>query len=215
MSKHTKNSNFLLVALTGSFASGKSKVGNLLQSDLIAVIDADVLTRRVLNQKSAWYNQIIQIFPNIILHTDGSINRKIVAELIFNDSKLKKQLEDIIHPAVKKLFQEELNTLSLKYSIIIYQIPLLFEQQNPICIDFDLIVSVITKPEIAIERGLSRSDIDRKLINKILSTQVDNQTRIANSDYIINNNGNLAELEEQVLRLKNHLNEQLLIKQRH
>ncbi len=193
----SKKRHFLLVAITGGIASGKSTVALNLQSPEIKLIDADSLAKIAVDQVPGVLEAIVQAFGAKVLDQNQRLNRSLMAEIIFSDSRAKEKLEAIIHPEVQNLLQAELLTIPQSVKIVIYLIPLLVEA-NVDCSRFDLIVSVLTEPEIALERIIKRDNCSKELALKKIKSQASNDQKLKISDYTIFNNGSLLDLKENV-----------------
>lgn len=92
----------ILIGITGIMGSGKSTIASILKKFNIPVIDADEISRRVTRKNGPAYDQIVKFFSKDILNSNGEIDRKKLARIVFNDPLKKKKLEDIIHPLVEQ-----------------------------------------------------------------------------------------------------------------
>ncbi len=192
-----KKPHFLLVAITGGIASGKSTVAEALKAPNIKLIDADILARKAVNENLEILKQIVDVFGLSILDQSGKLNRRRMAEIIFSDSSAKLRLEAIIHPEVQRLLEVELFNLPKTIKVVLYLIPLLVEAKVELT-RFDLIVAVLTDPEITLERILARDQISKELALRKIHSQATNEQKMSVSDYIIYNNGTFEELHENI-----------------
>jgi len=192
----------LIVALTGGIGSGKSTVGDIFSELGAVVIDSDQLAREVLERGSQGFDLVVAKFGDSILK-NGELNRSLLASLIFNNSQKRSELESITHPLIRQRFAELTSNLP-KESIVINQIPLLFESKG--AYKFDYIITISTPEEMRIERlknrGLGLSEIKSRL-----EAQASDIERESISNSIIRNNLDEAHLRKQVeiiwLELKN------------
>jgi len=188
----------LSIALTGGIGSGKSAVGDILSELGAIVVDSDQLAREVIERGTSGFDEVLARFGDEIL-VDGEISRSKLAELVFNDEDARKDLEGIIHPRVRELSTRVLQK-SPEDSVVVNEIPLLFETQGQD--RFDLVITVEADDEIRTRRLLDRG-LKSYQIEKRISAQASRSQRETISDFIIENNGNLEELEKEVIQLWN------------
>lgn len=185
-----------VIALTGGIGAGKSTVAQFFSELGANVVDADHLARIAIERGSEGFAEVIARFGEKIL-TNGDINRKALAEIVFSDPDAKKDLEAIIHPRVQKLFAQAIIDNEPAVNLI-YEIPLLVETDA--ARKFDFIVTVEADEELRIERLLARgmfiTDIKARLANQALS-----QARIDIADAVIVNDGDEDHLLRQVENL--------------
>jgi len=180
-----------VIALTGGIGAGKSTVAQFFSELGANVVDADQLARIAIERGSEGFDEVVARFGEKIL-TNGDINRKALAEIVFSDASAKSDLEAIIHPRVQKLFAEAIIDNEPAANLI-YEIPLLVETDA--AGKFDFIVTVEADEDLRIERLLARgmfiTDIKARLAN-----QAPSQARIDIADAIIVNDGD----EDHLLR---------------
>ena len=185
-----------VIALTGGIGAGKSTVAQFFSELGANVVDADHLARIVIERGTEGFDEVVARFGETIL-TNGDINRKALAEIVFSDPSAKSDLEGIIHPRVQKLFTQALIDNDPATNLI-YEIPLLVETDA--ASKFDFIVTVEADEELRIERLLARgmfiSDIKARLAN-----QVPSEARRAIADAVIVNDGDEDHLLRQVENL--------------
>lgn len=118
----------LVVGLTGGIATGKSTVSNLLKNKGIPIIDADILARQVVEPGTPALTRISEYFGPDVLLQDGSLDRKKLGSIIFNDEVKRKKLNSIVHPAVRKaMFLAVLKNWAQGKKYVILDVPLLIE----------------------------------------------------------------------------------------
>jgi len=188
----------LSIALTGGIGSGKSAVGDILSELGAIVVDSDQLAREVIERGTSGFDEVLARFGDEIL-VDGEISRSKLAELVFNDEGARKDLEGIIHPRVRELSSRVLQK-SPEDSVVVNEIPLLFETQGQD--RFDLVITVEADDEIRTRRLLDRG-LKSYQIEKRISAQASRSQRETIADFVIENNGNLEELEKKVIQLWN------------
>ncbi len=192
----------LTIGLTGGIGSGKTTVSNLFENLGVAVIDTDVIARELVNNNASVLNEIIGVFGQTILDQNGTLDRKKLAQIVFNQKKEKKQLENILHPRIRTEVDSQIqafssDTIPPQYVIVV--IPLLFETGFRDLIDRILVV--ISDEKIRIERVKQRDNRDMDEIQSIINCQVTDETRTSEADDIIKNNNDFKELESQVQQL--------------
>ena len=206
-----KTNKPFLIAVTGTIASGKSCVAELLAEEGIYIIDADELSRKSVEKNSAGLNKVVESFGSEILLPDGTLDRSKLGRAIFNDNKLRKKLEKILHPIIRDLFLVELekvSALSPAPKIVAYIVPLLFESENKYP-EAQKIVVVAADPEICISRIMTRDKIDREFAQKKLVSQMSIFEKIKNADFTIWNNSTKEELKKEVKVFLSSLNNEI------
>jgi len=183
----------LIVALTGGIGSGKTTVGDIFSELGAVVIDSDQLARAVLERGSKGFDLVLAKFGDAILK-NGELDRSLLATLVFNDSQKRSELESITHPLIRQSFAEIISSLP-RESIVINQIPLLFESKG--AYKFDHIITISAPEELRIERlknrGLGFSDIKKRI-----EAQASDLERESIANSIIRNDKDELHLRNQV-----------------
>ena len=187
----------MYLGLSGGIGSGKSTVAKILSNLGAVVIDADVIAREVLEPNQAGYQKAIEVFGESILDSDLRIDRKRLAELVFQNSDELAKLEAIVHPAVIARVAQIRHSLP-ESTVVVYDTPLLFEKN--LQGQFDKVLIVVTDSEHRkarlIERGLEITDIEARIANQATDAQ-----RRTVADFVIENNGSLEQLHDQVTKV--------------
>jgi dephospho-CoA kinase len=185
------------LGLSGGIGSGKSTVAKILADLGAVVIDADVIAKEVLEPNQAGYQRAIEVFGEYIFDSDRRIDRKKLAELVFQDSDELAKLEAIVHPAVIARVAQIRNSLP-ESTVVVYDTPLLFEKN--LQGQFDKVLIVVTDSEHRkarlIERGLEIKDIEARIANQATDAQ-----RRTVADFVIENNGSPEQLQDQVTKV--------------
>jgi len=183
-----------IIGVTGGIASGKSAVINLLQKYFsYPVIDADQLARQAVEPGSQGLQKIVEIFGENFLNEKGELNRSLLGEIIAEDEESRKKLNAIVHPEVKRLYDELINFYENNgVSLIFYDCPLLFETNLEA--DVDETMLVVADEELRINRIMERDGISRELAIKKIAMQMTDDEKIKRADIIIENNGSLDDL---------------------
>lgn len=206
----SKESDALLVGLTGGIATGKSTVADMFRHLGSVIIDFDLLARNVVEPGKKSWQLIVDFFGDDILIPDKTINRKKLSEIIFNDSLKRKKLESFTHPFIWDEFIRQVeDSIRLDGSAIIQAVvPLLIEGNM-----HDLFMKnivVYSSPEIQAERLMSRDRISRRLADKILESQMPIDDKIKYGDFILKNEGSIEDTEKEVSKIWQRLKQMQL-----
>lgn len=190
------------VALTGGIGSGKSAAGGFFEDLGAVVVDADQLARDVIERGTDGFDELVATFGDEIL-SNGTLDRSKLGQIVFADPKARKILEEIIHPRVAQAF-EEIVAASPEDSVIIYQIPILFETNAQKRFDYVITVEASLENRIARLklRGLKGYEIDARL-----KAQASDAQRASIADCVFNNDGDL----DQLLRQAENIYEDVLL----
>jgi dephospho-CoA kinase len=197
----------LLVALTGGIASGKTVVAKWFEEQQLKVFYADKIGH-ALFQEQYIINNIKEIFGNKIV-LNNTVDRNKLGEIVFNSELKRKQLNELLHPEIlKKIFQI---IRSSTEKILIFEIPLLFE--NDLQDSFDLTVNISVGKELQIQRIMKRDKISKIAAEKRIDSQMSDIDKQELADInLVNDAGfsdlisHLHELYEYILRLKKKKN---------
>ena len=182
----------ILIALTGGIGSGKSRAAAILEEFGAHSISADTLAREVLERGEDGYNEVVAYFGDEILN-EGQIDRKKLAEIVFNESKQLEVLESITHPLIRAKFVSQTRGLP-ENSVVVYEIPLLAEsisRQKQLDFDHVIVLESETETRVArlIERGLSAKEAQLRIAKQYSDAQ-----RKEIATHLIKNEGSLEEL---------------------
>ena len=189
---------FPLIGLTGGIATGKSTVSDLLKRSQIPVICADNLIHQIYSEKKV-REFIEKEVPSAV--TDGSIHFPTLRESFFKSPQLKKELEELLYSFLPEYFHR---SLPKQAAFVFYDVPLLFEKKMES--HFDLVVSVLCSQETQRKRVLKRdAETNQETLENILKSQLPLETKQKSSDFVIENEGTLEELELKVKELLSEL----------
>ena len=184
----------LVVGLSGTIGSGKSTALKFLNNYGCITLSSDEKSRLVLTNKKNC-DRILSRYPE--LSDQGkAIDRKKLARLIFNDKKAKQFVEDVIHPSVVESIVLDISKLN--DSIIVIEVPLMFETGFDELVDLSVVITADRKNILnrLLRRGMSKKDAERRLLN-----QLSDSFKIDRSDVVIANNGDIDELESDIKML--------------
>ncbi|MFM9825965.1 dephospho-CoA kinase [Flavobacterium sp.] len=171
-----------IIGLTGGIGSGKTTIANYFIEKKIPVYIADDQAKEIMKSPEI-ISKIHEIFGDSIFN-NGYLDRKLLAEIVFNKPEKLNALNEIIHPAVKNHFDNWiLNYLNFPY--IIYEAAILFESGS--YKNCDYIITVISPIDLRIQRVMKRDNITREQVLNRIENQWTDEQRIAKSDYVIEN----------------------------
>lgn len=191
------------VGLTGGIGAGKSTVADLFSKRGAVIIRSDELARQVIEPDTSGYELVISRFGKEIVNDKGSIDRAKLAQLVFNDDVALKDLENIIHPLVRER-TNKLMSAQTPETIIVNEIPLLLEKKMESL--FDFLVIVISTEKNRLER-LYQKGLTEDQAKARIAKQVNDDTRKAAADFLIVNDGNLDQLDTDVQKIWQTLQE--------
>ena len=174
--------------LTGGIGSGKSTVAAYWRSLGLAVVDADELARQAVAPSGSVLGQIVASFGRAILHPDGSLNRGALAARVFEDQAARAQLNQLVHPEVRRLAQSHFTALAQAGApLACYEVPLLFETGQAEAYRPVVLVSVSEATQLA--RTLGRDGGEPAAALARIRSQLPLATKAEQADYVIDNEG--------------------------
>ena len=182
------------VALTGGIGSGKSVIASQFAELGVPIIDSDIISRELVKSGSSILQEIITKTGPEILDIHGELDRDSLRQIIFNDEKIKSQLENILHPAIYKKIDEQTGKIDYPYCLIV--IPLLIETNA--MSHFDRILVIDAPENIQFERTIKRDGSSAELVRNIIKSQVTRENRLKYADDIIDNTVEIDELKHIV-----------------
>ncbi len=191
----TQNNKPFLIGITGGIGSGKSEVSKYLKSLGYPLIDADLVSREVVEPGEIGLFRIVESFGEGVLNPDRSLNRGKLGEIIFNNDILRKQLNDILHPQIRLRMQQHLECFKDELFVFL-DVPLLFETDKKS--DYDEVILVYAPEALCLERIVARDKITTDLALKKIKAQMSIEIKRAMSDHVIVNNGDISMLHKQL-----------------
>lgn len=185
----------LRIGLTGGIASGKTTVARLFAALGIPVIDSDELAREVVAPGTAGLAAIRARFGPGIIQPDGSLDRRALRQIVFDDEAARRDLESITHPAIRALMDQRSRAAGGRYQIL--AIPLLVEggARRP---GIDRILVVDCPEDLQVRRVMLRDRSTEAGARAVLAAQASRAARLAVADDVIVNDGDLPALRDQV-----------------
>jgi len=192
------------VGLTGGIGSGKSTVASLFKECGVEVIDSDTISHQMTQSGGIAIAAIRETFGDNYIDASGALDRVLMRQLIFSDHAAKLQLEAILHPLIRAQILVQVDnaninsTLASPYLLLV--IPLLFETLSyHELVQRALVVDCAEATQVA--RTMQRSGLDKQTVRTIMASQIMRADRLRRADEIIQNDGNLDTLRQQVGRL--------------
>ena len=181
-----------VIGLTGGIATGKSSVARFFEERGVPVIDADQLARDAVLPGSPALVRITELFGSGILMHDGRLDRKRLGALVFQEPEKRRQLEDILHPEIRKRAEELIaRAAGAGHQRVIYMAPLLIEAGATDRVDDIWVVTV--RPEIQLERLMKRDGISREQAERIVDSQMPLTEKERCGSVVIDNSGTEAQ----------------------
>lgn len=182
-------------ALCGNIASGKSTVQKLLENQGYKVLDTDKVAHELLTVNNS---ELFLEFKKFDVFENGEFSREKLGKLVFTNKEIKQKLENILHPQIrekiKEFFEQNQNE---KYLFV--GIPLLFEANMTDL--FDKIIFIYADDDIRLKRLLLRNGYSVEYAKARLNSQMRQEEKTQKSDYVINNNGSIEELNVNIIKL--------------
>ena len=197
----------LTVGITGGIGSGKSTVCKVFHVLGVPVFQADIVARNLQNEDPQIKSAIKEIFGEDIYDINGLLNRKGLAEIIFNDKILLEKVNNLIHPAVHQEF-EKWKELYSSCPYVLYEAAIMFETGS--YHSFDYIIMVMTDEKERIERVMRRDHVSEEAIKRRMLNQMADSQKRKLADFVIENNDNqmiipkILELDK-ILKSKSHV----------
>lgn len=190
----------MIIGLTGSIASGKSTVANMLSEMGFPIIDADLVARIVVEKGTATLETIKEVFGTQVIHEDGTLNREELGALIFSDPSKRKQLNDIMHPAIREeMLVQRQQLVQQGHPVIIMDIPLLFESRLQSFVDKILVVTVTEQKQL--ERLMARNGFTHEEARLRIQSQLPLSVKEEGADAVIYNNETIEETKQQLQKI--------------
>jgi dephospho-CoA kinase len=190
-----------IAGLTGGIASGKSTVSEMFRQAGAVIIDADIIAREVVEPGMPAWGSIVKTFGRGVIAPDGGIDRTRLGEIVFNNSRLRKALEHIVHPRVRDEVRVRMKSLERRSpgAVVIHDIPLLFESGMTEGLAEIVVVYVPLQTQLdrlMIRDGLSEADARLRI-----AAQMPLEEKRNRADVVIDNRGDRRRTREQVVRI--------------
>lgn len=201
----------IFIGITGGIGAGKSEIISYIEKNYNAAsLIADDIAKKLIQKNMDLYYKIVKEFGNIILDSEGNIDKKILAKIIFSDNKLRLKINSFIHPSVKKevIKQYEKYKKENKIDFLFVEAALLIEDNyDKIC---DEIWYIYVSKENRRKRLKESRHYSDEKIDRIFASQLSEEEFKKSSDVFINNDIDIVntyrQIDREILRVK-HLEE--------
>jgi dephospho-CoA kinase len=192
------------VGLTGGIASGKSTVAHMFEALGIPVVDADAIAREVVEPGQPAYHEILQAFGDDIRAPDGTIDRKRLGAIVFEDRQARARLNAITHPRIAQLSGERMGQMQKgSHPYVIYEAALLVE--NGVYKAFDALVVVAAQRSTQLHRLRARDGSGEQEARARMDAQLPLENKVEVADHVIHNDGTMEDTQRQVTDVHNAL----------
>ncbi|WP_374124591.1 dephospho-CoA kinase [Leptotrichia hongkongensis] len=189
----------VVIGLTGGIGTGKSTVSQILKEKKFPVIDLDIISHEVIKFPKV-VEKIVENFGKEVLEYNNTgnwiVSREKLGRVIFGNREKRLILNSVMHPEILRIMREKILECKKENKIIFVEIQLLFEVQWEK--EFDYILLVSAEKETQIKRILSRDNRSKEEALSIINSQMSLDEKKKRSDYVIENDGNIQDLEKKV-----------------
>lgn len=195
----------LILGLTGNIGCGKSSLSKILMQNNIDVIDADIISRNIFEDKEL-LNLVFENFGENIKNLDGSLNRKALGNIVFNDDQKLVILNGLTHPKIKEKILSKINEIrNIGKSLVVIDAALLIEGGY---LDIlDKLIVITCKESIQISRVQLRDNLTKEQAISRMNSQMSQDEKIKYADYIIDNSGDTNNLKHKAEELIRYMKE--------
>ena len=186
----------MIIGITGSSGAGKSTICEILEKEYnVKIINADKIAKQLSKRGTNYMLDIISKFGKDIVDEDGELKRKKLAEIIYSNPQKRQELNSCTFKYIKEEIKKQIDNIQENVTAII-DAPLLFEcKLDELC---DKVIGIVAKRELQLDRIVARDNIDYEAAEKRLNAQEKNEFYIAKCDTIIENNGDIFEMEKEI-----------------
>lgn len=186
-----------LYGVTGGIGAGKSAVADLLEEFCFPVVRADLIAREAVAHGELGRERLVETFGSEILDISGALDRRKLAALVFEDPARRSRLNTILHPLIHQRSAEAFRRLEAAGAqVVFYESPLLFEIGRDR--EMDGVVVVTAPRDQRIARVCARDGLSPREVEQRMAAQLEEDEKIRQADYVIENGGSLEELRERV-----------------
>ncbi|WP_086312797.1 dephospho-CoA kinase [Enterococcus sp. 7F3_DIV0205] len=186
----------MVLGLTGGIATGKSTVVNVFKGLGFPVVDADVIAREIVEIGTPALTKIAITFGSEVLYSDGSLDRKKLGDIVFSDEKKRTQLNELLSPFLKEAILSQIAAKKNETSLIVVDIPLLYEGGYDAFVDKVAVVYVPEKTQMI--RLMKRDNLTETEANQRVNSQLSIEKKKEKADIIFDNQKSIQETEKIV-----------------
>jgi len=192
----------ITLGVTGGLGSGKTTACGFLKEKGAVVFDADAVAKNIILTNQHVQQTIEETF-NVKVVREGRLDTKKLASLAFVSEENQSTLNNIVHPEVIKVLEEEIESHGGKTELFVVDAPLIFESGLDARLDYTVLI--YAKLKIRLERALRRGNLSREEIMRRIKFQMPEEEKKELADFVIDNNGSLEQLRESMHRLYDEL----------
>ncbi len=197
----------MLVALTGGLATGKSHVGKVLESLGCHVIEADALGHLALAPNGEAFAPVLAEFGPAILKSNGSIDRKALASIVFHNPERLQALNAIVHPAVARLRQAQVDSILARDPLAIIVVEAAIHIETGGYKQYQKLILVVCSEQEQVKRAMARDNANREEVLARIAQQMPLSEKRKYADYFIDTGGTPEETRRQTTEVYNSLRE--------
>lgn len=187
----------LVIGLTGGIGSGKSTAAFIFENNGIEIIDADAISREVVEPESKALIEIAKHFGDELINEQGMLERNKLRKVIFQNPDEKDWLEKLLHPLITQSINARINSSTTEYCMLVS--PLLLETDQHKLVDRILVIDVSVETQL--QRTLSRDNSEESIIKSIIASQISRKERLKRADDVLKNELNIDTLEREAQSL--------------
>lgn len=197
-----------IIGLTGGIATGKSTAARFFESEGVVVIDADQLSRQIVEPGEPALDEIVDAFGDEVLQDDGTLDRTALGDKIFRDASARKTLESITHPRIAEaMFDRARQAFDQGHRWVLYEAALLVETGTHRFLDALIVVDCSLETQKT--RLQERDEFNPEDAQRRIDSQMPLSKKREAADYIIDNDGSTEDTREQVRQIKRRIDELL------
>jgi dephospho-CoA kinase len=185
----------ILIGLTGGIGSGKSEVARLLTERGAEIIDADLIVRELQQPSAEVYEKMIELFGSEVVAADKSLDRTAIAKKVFTDESLLKTLNQLVHPIVRRVMNERVESFRDTDKVVVLDIPLLVENPRE---GLNGVLVIDLDAEIAVKRLVEQRNMSADDARARIAKQATREQRLAIADHVIDNSGDRNALTQKI-----------------
>jgi dephospho-CoA kinase len=186
------------IALTGSISTGKSTAVNILKQTGFHVIDADSISHQILDEQ---HQNIAEMFGKVFVK-EGSVDRKALGNIVFEDPEARRRLEALLHPLIYERIVEKATKMDKRAVPYIVDIPLFFEGGR---YAIENVIVVYATKEQQLNRLMEREGYSEEEALSRIDAQIDIEEKRQSASYVIDNSGNLKQLQYETERIREEI----------
>lgn len=192
-----------ILGLTGGIAAGVSLVAGMFRELGAAVIEADRIARDVVEPGTDAHRQIVEAFGREVVLPDGTLDRRALGSIVFQDPAARRRLNAITHPEIRRRIQEEVERAAAGRpgTVVIIDVPLLLDTAGRDVFDLDGVIVVQATPEQQVSRLMARDGLSEEEALRRLAAQRPIAEKAPGADWLIDNTGPVQETRRQVRSL--------------